>query len=67
MCDAAGRQYSRLMRLRAVAMLLASAYNGMLEQNGHLMDLGSDELPVKRLTECTTLDPGLLPDAALQN
>ena len=29
MVDAAGRQYSRHVRLRAVAMLHAGAYNGM--------------------------------------
>ena len=44
-----------------VALVLARAYNGMLDRHGHLVDLGRNDLPMKRLTMCTALDPGLLP------
>jgi len=46
---------------RLVALELAKAYNGMLVEGGHTVDLASPELPMKLLTECTVLRPTLLP------
>ncbi len=44
-----------------VALELAKAYNGMLVEGGHTVDLASPDLPMKLLTECTVLRPALLP------
>ena len=44
-----------------IACELARAYNGMLAQGGHTMELTRDDLPMKHLTECTVLRPELLP------
>ena len=45
---------------RLVALELAKAYNGMLVEGGHMVDLASPDLPMKLLTECTVLRPALL-------
>ena len=44
-----------------VACEIARAYNGMLAQGAHTMDLALDDLPMKHLTECTVLRPDSLP------
>ena len=52
---------------RLVALELAKAYNGMLVEGGHTMDLASPNLPMKLLTECTALRPALLPVDEMQD
>ena len=46
---------------RFTARLLAEAYNGMLVEGGHTIELASPDLPMKGLTGCTVLKPELLP------
>ena len=65
--NAGSHQHTEPDRIRGVAMLLASAYNGMLTDGHHLTDLGSDQLAMKNLRECKALDLGLLPDDPIQN
>ena len=45
-----------------VASDLARAYNGMIAQGGHTIELSHADLPMKHLTACTFLRPELLPD-----
>ena len=44
-----------------VALELTRAYKGMLAEGGHTVPLSSPDLPMKHLTGCTELQPGLLP------